>query len=97
MVLHIVNASKEKVPDYRRANFSRLRSILHNVDWNEVSRETNINETWKTFTTKLNNAIELCVPCRNRRPSINNKPKCWNREFKNILSLSKKVHSINSE
>ncbi len=32
----IVNAGKENVPDFRRANFARLRSMLQNSDWNEI-------------------------------------------------------------
>ena len=84
-----VNASKEKVPDYQKANFTRLRSILHNFDWSELSKETDIDKMWKAFTTKLNNAVELCVPSRNRRPLTKNKPKWWNNEIKSILTLKK--------
>ena len=84
-----VNASKEKVPDYRRANFTRLRSILQNANWNEILNETNIDKAWLVFTTILNNAVTLCVPSRNRRPLTRAKPKWWNNEIKDILSLKK--------
>ena len=88
-----VSDSKEKVPDYQKANFNRLRSILNNADWSEISRETNIDQSWENFTTVLNKAINLCVPYRNRRSSMKNKPKWWNNEIKNSLSLKKRAHS----
>ena len=88
-----VKASKEKVPDYQRANFIRLRSILNNADWSEITTETNIDKSWEVFTTILNNAINLCVPYRNRRSATKNKPKWWNKEIKNSLSLKKRAYN----
>ena len=86
-----VNASQEKVLDYRRANFARLRTILQNADWSEISNETNIDKMWLAFTTILNRATTLCVPYRNRRPLTRAKPKWWNNEIKDILSLKKRA------
>ena len=84
-----VKVSKEKVPDFRRANFARLRSVLQNADWNEISNEPNIDKAWLVFTRILNNATTLCVPYRNRRPVNRAKPKWWNNEIKEVLSLKK--------
>ena len=85
--------SKEKVPDYQRANFTKLRSLLNDVDWGGIVLETNIDKSWEDFTNKLNNAISLCIPFRNRRPTMKNKPKWWNNEIKNSLSQKKCVYS----
>ena len=81
--------SKEKVPDYQRANFNRLRSILNDADWNEILTATNIDKSWQIFTTILNNAINSCVPYRNQRSANRSKPKWWNSEIKNSLVLKK--------
>lgn len=88
-----VTPSKEKVPDYQRANFVRLRSILNNSDWTEITAETDIDKSWGAFTTILNNAISICVPYRNRRSASKKKPKWWNNEIQNSLSLKKRVYS----
>ena len=86
-----MKASKEKVPDFRRANFNRLRTILNNSNWNKVSRESDIDKAWEAFTTELNNAVTLCVPYRNRRLPTN-KPKWWNNEISKIISLKKRAY-----
>ena len=85
-----VKDSKDKVLDYQKANFTKLRSILNDMDWSEIEIESNIDKMWEAFTTKLKNAVNTCVPYRNRRsPTKNNKPKWWNNDIKNILSLKK--------
>ena len=85
-----MKVSKEKVPDFRRANFTRLRSILNNSDWSKISSESDIDKAWEAFTTELNSAVTLCVPCRDRRPPTN-KPKWWNNEISKSLSLKKRA------
>ena len=83
--------SKEKVPDFRKANFNRLRSILENSDWSIISKDIDIDNAWKNFTTELNNAVCSCVPFRERRPATN-KPKWWNREISNNLASKKRAY-----
>ena len=87
-----VKDSKEKVPDYQRANFNKLRSLLHNADWSETILETDINKSWEAFTTILKNAVSSCIPFRNRRSATNNKPKWWNDEIKYSLSQKKRAY-----
>ena len=87
-----VKESKEKVPDYQRANFTKLRYLLNNTDWGEIVLENNINKSWEAFTNKLNNAVSLCVPFRNRRSVLNSKPKWWNNEIKDSLARKKSAY-----
>ena len=86
-----VSVSKEKVPDFRRANFSRLRSVLSNSDWSKISSELDIDKAWEAFTKELDRALTLCVPYRDRRPETN-KPKWWNNEISRNLSLKKRAY-----
>ena len=88
-----VKDSKEKVPDYRRANFTRLRSIINDANWNAILTETNIDKAWKIFTNVLNSAINSCIPYRNRRSANKSKPKWWNNEIKNSLILKKAAYN----
>ncbi|ORD93263.1 RTJK, partial [Enterospora canceri] len=89
-----VNDSKERVPNYQRANFTRMRIILEDTDWSELlsESESDIDKSWEAFTTKLNEAISVCVPYRYRRSARKNKPKWWNEEIKNSLSLKKHAY-----
>ena len=83
--------SKEKVPDFSKANFTRLRLILNNSDWSKISSEVDINKAWEAFTTELKNAVNLCVPFRDRRPATN-KPKWWNSDIEKSLSLKTRAY-----
>ena len=64
-----VNESNEKIPDFRRADFNKLRSLLANVNWNESLTSHNIEESWKLFTDILDSTVKSCVPFKNRRSS----------------------------
>ena len=44
----------KKIPDFRRADFDKLRSLLANVNWNEILTSHNIEESWKIFTDIFN-------------------------------------------
>ena len=84
--------SKEKVPDYRKADFIRLKALLTTTDWNQMTETDDINQTWEIFTQKVNAAIKLCVPLRNRRPNSNGKPKWWSNEIKSSLLAKKHAY-----
>ena len=86
-----VKESKEKVPDYQRANYRKLRNIIAQNDWSELSGNISINEAWLIFTSNLNKAVDASVPLRNRRSIINSKPKWWNTEIKNSLIAKKRA------
>lgn len=87
-----VKESKERVPDYQRANFRKLRNILMHTDWSELSSNNSINEAWKIFTYNLTKAVDASVPLRNRRSIANSKPKWWNTEIKNSLLAKKRAY-----
>ena len=86
-----VKESKEKVPDYQRANYRKLRNIIAQNDWSELSGNISINEAWLIFTSNLNKAVNASVPLRNRRSIMNSKPKWWNTEIKNSLLAKKRA------
>ena len=80
------NNSYEKVPDFRRADFDKLSTILENTDWSEIYGIQDVEQAWNMFIDILTNAIAECVPMRDRRPANNNKPKWWNIDIKNIFA-----------
>ena len=85
------NNSYEKVPDFRRADFDKLRTILENTDWSEIYGIQDVEQAWNMFTDILGNAITECVPMRDRRPANNSKPKWWNIDIRNILLAKKRA------
>ena len=89
--------SKEKVLDYRKADFRKLKRILTNTDWNVISESNDINVAWHEFTGKLNLAILSSIPMRYRRSFQNIKPKWWTREIKDSLAAKKRAYEKHIE
>ena len=86
------NNSYEKVPDFRRADFDKLRTILENTDWSEIYGIQDVEQAWNMFIDILVNAITECVPMRDRRPANSSKPKWWNIDIRNILLGKKRTY-----
>ena len=86
------NNSYEKVPDFRRADFDKLRTILENTDWSEIYGTQDVEQAWNMFIDILGNAITEYVPMRDRRPENNSKPKWWNIDIRNILLAKKRAY-----
>ena len=84
--------SKEKVPDYRKANFPKLRTLLNLTDWSYLQTTTDINAQWKFFTEKYLQIVKDCVPMRNRRPIQNCKPKWWSSQIAECLRAKREAH-----
>ena len=87
-----INSSSEKVPDFKRADFPKLKLMMGRCDWEQVFHATNVHDAWTLFSEQLNNAVKVCVPMRNRRPIKNFKPKWWNNSIKRCLSDKKFAH-----
>ena len=41
--------SYEKVPDFWRADFDKLRTILENTDWSEIYEIQDVEQAWNMF------------------------------------------------
>ena len=68
------NSSNELVPNYKRANFRKFKSILKETDW----RNTDSSDTkgsWNPFLNTYTKAVKKFIPMRRKRPNTNNKPK----------------------
>ena len=84
--------SLEKIPDFKKANFPKLKRKLENTDWSDIDKSSSINTSWETFTSHYNTIVNACVPMKNRRPIRNTKPKWWNNEIKSCLNAKKIAH-----
>ena len=88
------NTSEEKVPDFRKANFCKLKSMLNQIDWNQLYTITDINNQWKMFTDKYLKAVQECVPMKKRRASNNVRPQWWNKQIAECLRAKRDAHKI---
>ncbi len=86
---NVFNRSNEKVPDFRRADFVKLRNLLANSDCSNMFTARHITKSWEIFQVIFNGAVNQCVPFRNRRKQVNTKPKWWNNEISRNLSIKK--------
>ncbi len=88
----VLNRSNEKVPDFRRADFVKLRNMLANSDWSNMLTARDINKSWEIFQVTFNGAVNQCVPFRNRRKQVNTKPKWWTNEKSRNITLKKRAY-----
>ena len=72
-----INNSCELVPNFKKANFKKLKTILKETDWSNMKND-NVNIAWDFFTTIYSKAINACIPRKQRCPVLNPKPKWWN-------------------
>ena len=85
------NQSKEKVLDFRKANFLKLRSMFKQTDWRHLRSSIDVDAKWKFFTDKYFKIVQECVPMKNRRPP-KVKPKWWNKQITECLRDKKDAH-----
>ncbi len=76
-----MNRNNERVPDFRRADFVKLRNLLVNSDCSNMLTARDINKSWEIFQVILNGAVKQCVPFRIKRKQVNTKLKWWTNEI----------------
>ena len=86
------NISFEKILNYKKANFPKLKHTIENINWSNICKTSDINKSWEIFTSYYNKAVNSCIPLKNRRPIRNSKPKWWNNEIKLCLTAKKIAH-----
>ncbi len=64
----------KKLPNFRRADFVKLRSLLANSDWSNMLILRDINRSWEIFQVIFNGAVNKYLPFRNRCKQVNTKP-----------------------
>ena len=88
----IINKSSEKVPNYKKANFRKLRSIFETTNWHILENDNNVNESWEFFNSVYSKAVHECIPLTKRRSTSHDKPKWWSNEIADCLAEKKHVH-----
>ena len=78
-------STTEKVLDYAKADFNKMRACISSVNWNEQFDSLNTFQCWDIFKETLTKAINVCIPLKNR--CVSNKPLWMNN---NIMRLIRK-------
>ena len=76
--------SIEKVPNYAKANFDKLRSHM-DIDWDVELGNLGAEDSWSFFKEKLSKSIKACIPLKIR--CVSNRPLCINQ---NIMQMIRK-------
>ena len=61
--------TNELVHDYSKADFNRMREMLGFIDWKAYLDKSNAEESWQLFKSKVEEAVESCIPKKLRRNS----------------------------
>ena len=85
------NVSIEEVPDWKRADMSKLRDELHKVDWNEL-KCLSVDDMWIKFKEIVTAAQEACVPMKKRR--TNNRPIWMTRSILRIIRKKRRLWKV---
>ena len=80
--------STEQIPDYAKADFSKLRDCM-SIDWNSEFRGVGAQDGWTIFKNRLSKSMEDCIPLKTRRSD--NKPLWMNQ---NIMRLIRKKRRL---
>ena len=80
--------STELIPDYSKADFSKLRELM-SIDWCLELADIGAQDGWTLFKETLAKSIENCIPLKNRRSD--NKPLWMN---KNIMRTIRKKRRL---
>ena len=57
---------------YDKADYNAMREILQ-VDWNTLLSNKDIDEQWSVFVSKMNEAVEKCIPKAKVKSTSNKK------------------------
>ena len=81
--------SKEQVLDYAKADFTKLREYMANVEWNTELAKYGAADGWSFFKNKLYTSMEACIPLKLRRAS--NQPLWMNRNIMRVIRKKRRL------
>ena len=82
-------ATTERIPDYGKADFNKMRSRISLIDWSARLESLNTFQSWDLFKQILTEIMTGCIPMKNRR--LSNRPLWMNR---NIMRMIRKKRRL---
>ena len=55
------NDSINTIPDYSKADYSKMRELLTEEDWYEKLQDLGTEDSWNIFKETLNKVVDYCV------------------------------------
>ncbi len=90
---YILTDNKTKIPDYREANFNRVRQLLPPAAWNQLNL-TNADTAWTDFKNKLLGVERATVPMKTRRVNGTLNPLWMTGNIKMAINRKKRYYSL---
>ena len=84
--------TEERVPDYSKADFDKLRDITSSIAWSDDLNPLSASEAWDVFKNKLCTAVEECIPLRNRRSA--GRPLWMNQNILRVIRKKRRLWKV---
>jgi len=94
----LVKESKQKIPDYGRANFGQMKKELRKPNIQDICKTSNLDEAWMKLELEIKGAIARNIPFKHRRSR--NRPPLGRplvRALRRKRKLWRKAQSSNEE
>ena len=65
------SSSSSERPNYEKGNYTKMSELLHNINWNKLLPDKDVNEQWKIFKNILLSMRYTYIPNRKRRIKSN--------------------------
>ena len=82
-----LTANSCKMPNFYRADFSKMKENLISVPWTEILAPLNATDSWNYFTNKVNSEMSIHIP--KKVTKVDKNPKWFSNQIKIQLSNKK--------
>ena len=83
------NDSDELVPDYKKADFAKMRATVGAIDWVSELESRDAENSWKYFKETVSQTTEACIPKKRRRN--HNKPLWMNQNAMRVIRKKRRL------
>ena len=90
----IITENKMSVPNFKKADFNKLKAEMGNINWTEELRDLSAPKMWEHFKDKLKIASAKCIPSIAKRRHPNSKPLWFNNNIENIIKERNKAYKL---
>ena len=82
-----------KVPNFKLANYSKLKKEFLNIDWDSKFLNKNMEEMWTEFRTIFNEKVQLCIPSKVKTVNNSNEDKKWmTHKIKRVINKKNSLY-----
>ena len=91
-VSYIIDNSSQKIPNFKRADFDRIRHFLNDIDWDLEFQNKNASEMFQVLKCKLHECTTSFIPFKSRRLYGTRKPRWMSPDLQRLIARKKKLY-----